>query len=196
MQAGSGLCKAGVKVRWGRVTGRCPLSLWWRGQRITRPRSLGSVLRVMEPQSCPREVTPWQCGGHKGEDTCHLLIADSDPAGRSVVPTGAPQCSHVLVPRPHLRQQGIVGALKKGMEQRIPEGRRTKRREVELEWNRSLKQLIKGSSHTAPLPRTSPFQNLPQHLGAGPLLQSLRPQHRRGNSPQTREPRPQCHKQP
>lgn len=87
------------------------------------------------PQGSPREVTQWQCGRHKGEDTCHLLTADSDPAVQSAVPTGAPRSSHLLVPGPHLRQQGVVGALKKGMEQRIPEGRRTKRGEAELEWN-------------------------------------------------------------
>lgn len=71
----------------------------------------------------------------QGRRHCPLLAADSDPAGRSAVPTGGPRSSHPLVPGPHLRQQGVVGALKKGTEQRVPEGRRTKRGEAELEWD-------------------------------------------------------------
>lgn len=161
----------------------------------------------MEPQGCPREVSRWQCRGHRSEGTCHLTELQTPTQqvwGSMSSPTSAPWCSRCgsqTTPGTARAwgQKQETGAVYQPREEG-PTG-------VRYSWNgmRSLKQVL---VRQGVLPRPAlgtaaalfhiagTFQNLPHRLGAGPLLLSLKPQRRCGNSPQTQEPGPRCHKQP
>lgn len=120
---------------------------------------------------------------------CHLSELQTPTQqvwGNVCISHGCPQVQSLLGPRPHQEQPGIGAALKSRME-----GRGTTWAAGKLEWNPALNSSPRpdlSAAATAPLHTTSLFQNLPQHLGEGPLLQSLRPLQCRGNSAQTREP--------